>query len=480
MQVAMRATVGAVALIVVSGMTAGTDASATPQQSPHWAASTTAATAVPAATTAVRGGQLRVWVTGDRLGQQARIKVRGLTGRAKGLRRKISVDKKAVLRGLAAGKYRITAAPITVNTLTSVPVTKRVTTRVTARRGARVPVGYRATCTQATVTFSSLLVPSCGLLSGAVANAFGNRPGWPEQGPDSHRRFEQAVGATFGIYTYYFTGSQNKPFPRDTDIAFLREAGANRVMMAHWKVADDMTFADVVAGKADARIDAQAQRLTASFPEKIFVALQSEMEIQVDESAGSGRTARDYAAMYRYVVDRMRAQGVRNVIWVLSYGGFGKWATKPWFADLYPGDRYVDWIGWHPYTSTDNLATDLAGLLNSTLGATDPRYRGMYNYLTRRHPGKPLMLSEFGVFHDPRNPTSVLSRKASFYRSVGNQLPRFPAIRAMVQFDTDSDQNKANGYDISVLSNSRNLAAFRRMARLSWLVDPRADAGPVR
>ena len=148
-----------------------------------------------------------------------------------------------------------------------------------------------------------------------------------------------------------------------------------------------------------------------------------------------------------------------------------------WFRDLYPGDEYVDWIGWHPYSTTLPAGQDFTGLMNSRYGATDPSYPGMYNHLTRRHPGKPLMLSEFGVFHDPTDPAAVLTRKAAFYDSVAQQLPQFPAMKAIVNFDTDYDEHKGNGYDISVLSHQDNRAAFARLARNPQFVDPPENVG---
>ena len=319
------------------------------------------------------------------------------------------------------------------------------------------------------MTFNSLLVPSCGVSWGVVANAFSTRSGWPRQGPDSHRRFEAEFGRKFGLYAHYY--SRGALFPRTPDIALAREAGKKRTIYAHWQIADGMKFADIAAGKVDDVIDREAAHLKANFPEKLFVSIQSEMEPHVNPTAGSGNTAADYAAMYRHVVDRMRARGVTNVIWVIAYGGYSKWATKPWFPQLYPGDSYVDWIGWHPFTTTLKGGQDFKGLMNSTYDSADPSYPGMYNYLTKRHPGKPLMLSEFGVFHDPNDFNAVLSRKAAFYDSVRQQLPFFPAIKAIVNFDTDYDRNYGNGYDISVFSDPGNRASFQGLSRVPALVE---------
>jgi PKD repeat protein len=321
------------------------------------------------------------------------------------------------------------------------------------------------------------LVPSCGVLWGAVANAFNKRPSWPAQGPEAHRRFESETGRTVGLYAYYFKGSNGALWPRSSEIGLAREQGKRRLLYMHWKPGDDMSFADVAAGRADRRIDRQAAYLKANFTEKVFVALNHEMEPEVNPAAGSGRTAADFAAMHRHVHDRFAAQGVDNIVWVVTYMGFPRWVTQPWFDQLYPGDAYTDWVAWDPYSATDNGYRDYGGLLNTTSGSRDPAFTGMYNKLTKLHPGKPLMLSEFGVFHTPGKPGAVATRKADFYDSVAAQLDRYPAIKALVKFDTEYDDFNNNGYDISTFNNPTNLAAFKRLSANPGLVNPDLSGG---
>ena len=73
-------------------------------------------------------------------------------------------------------------------------------------------IGYD-TCTQDAVTFDSAMVPTCGVVWGVIANAFGTRPGWPEQGPESHRRFEAEFGREFGLYSQYLLRRHALPPP---------------------------------------------------------------------------------------------------------------------------------------------------------------------------------------------------------------------------------------------------------------------------
>ncbi len=123
-------------------------------------------------------------------------------------------------------------------------------------------------------------------------------------------------------------------------------------MLANWKVDAGYTWAQVAAGRADARIKREAQHLSDNFRTKFYLAIHHEPENEVNANAGSGRTAKDYAAMYRHVVSVLRNNGATNIVPVLSLMGSQKWADRAWFNDLYPGDKYVGWIGFDPYAAS--------------------------------------------------------------------------------------------------------------------------------
>ena len=73
--------------------------------------------------------------------------------------------------------------------------------------------------------------------------------------------------------------------------------------------------------------------------------------------------------------------------------------------------------------------------------------------------GRPLILAEWGVWSSKRNP----EHKADFYREVGEQIRKFPKIRAMVHFDTPHNQD---GRDSSVDATAESLAAYRRLGKM--------------
>jgi beta-mannanase len=54
---------------------------------------------------------------------------------------------------------------------------------------------------------------------------------------------------------------------------------------------------------------------------------------------------------YRHIVDICRNKGGNNLTWFFHVD-VGAWPKQPWntrFANYYPGDAYVDWIGISDY-----------------------------------------------------------------------------------------------------------------------------------
>jgi beta-mannanase len=189
-------------------------------------------------------------------------------------------------------------------------------------------------------------------------------------------------------------------------------------------------------------------------------AVHHEGENDVREKAGSGYTAKDYAAMFRHVVKRLRAHGVHNMVTVLVHMAYVPHATQSWFDQMYPGDDVVDWIGLDVYAYSDPGYGhgDFAEVLNRKLGGKRS-WPGFYNWAIREHPHKPLMIAEWGVWSSKKN----TRYKADFYRQLGSELQHFPRIKAMVQFETPHNQK---GQDSSVDSTPAALQAYRRLGHL--------------
>jgi beta-mannanase len=237
-----------------------------------------------------------------------------------------------------------------------------------------------------------------------------------------------------------------------------RDAAKPRVLLLNWKIAYGSTWAKVAKGEQDARIDKFAARIKTSFPEKFFLVLNHEPENDVIARAGSGWEAKDFAAMYRHTILRLRAKGVSNAINVMAYMGNEKWMAQSWWKDIYPGDDVVDWMGLDSYVSAEKgyyhygMFADLLDREPTGGG------QGWYDWATTKHASKPIMVAEWGVYHR----VGKVADKAPGFSSVLPELKKRPGIKAIVYFDTKRDDQ--GDRDISIDSTRTALAAFRTLA----------------
>ena len=309
------------------------------------------------------------------------------------------------------------------------------------------------------------LVPTCGVLWGVAPGAFTDK-----RGKQALAAFETKTQRHQDIYHAYHKG-QRQLFPTAEEVAIARQPGRERILFLNWKPTG-VSWAKIAQGdpNTDAFLDRLATHINKTFPEQFFFTVHHEAEDNVREKKGSGYEAEDYAAMYRHVVQRLRAHGVHNAVTVLVHMAYVPHATQSWFNDMYPGDAVVDWIGLdvYAYSEPGYGHGDFAELLNRQSSAR-PNWPGFYNWAREQHPGKPLMVAEWGVWSSKKNP----GHKAEFYREVGRQITRFPSIRAMVHFDTPHNQD---GRDSSVDATPEALRAYRKLGKMPIF---QVDVAPV-
>jgi hypothetical protein len=307
------------------------------------------------------------------------------------------------------------------------------------------------------------LVPQCGILWGAAAGAYSGVP----RGV-ALRAFEWRTGRAATVYHAFHRGDEL--FPTADEIMLTVEPGRPRLLFVNWKVAWHTTWARVAAGEQDERIDRLAGHLNRYFPRPFFLALHHEPEDDVDERPGSGMSAADYAAMFAHTVNRLRAAGATQAVAVMAYMGSEKWPAQPWWPRLYPGDDVVDWIALDSYLRAEPgyHYGDFADLLERRPARHD--WPGYYTWATTNHPDKPFMLAEWGVLEYPAD----RCHKARIYRSVTEQLARFPALKAMFYFDGENLPQPRGG-DTRPDSSPEALAEFRNIA-----ANPVFDVAPLR
>ncbi|WP_433079863.1 DUF7594 domain-containing protein [Dactylosporangium sp. CA-052675] len=354
------------------------------------------------------------------------------------------------------------------DTKPTAPVTTKPTTPVTTQPTTQptTPVTTQPTTPQPTTPVTTQpadckvdakLVPSCGVLWGAAAGGFSDVPR-----DEALKTFEAKSGRTSTIYHTYHKGDEL--FPTKDEIAMTNDPAHPRTLMLNWKVGYGTTWAKVAAGAQDARIDRLAAYIKANFGTKpFFMVLHHEPENDVNPTAGSGQTAKDFAAMFRHTALRLKADGVTNAVFTVAYMNYEKWNNTSWWGDLYPGDDVVDWVGVDTYNNAEPGAFhygDFNYLMNRT---NDPKFPGFYTWATTKHPSKPIMVAEWGVYDSSK--TVQGRNKAAVYDTVLPQLAKMPQIKGLVYFETAKDQS---GHDIRMDDTPEALAGFQKIA-----ADPR-------
>jgi beta-mannanase len=303
-----------------------------------------------------------------------------------------------------------------------------------------------------TCTTGALLVPNCGVLWGAAAGGFTDTPR-----DTALKNWEAMTGRTSTIYHTYHKGDEK--FPTKAEVAMTQDPTHPRVLLLNWKVAYGSTWAKVAAGEKDARIDAWANYVKANYgTQKFFLALHHEPENDVQTAASSGMTAKDFAAMYRHVIQRLRADKVTNVVNVLAYMGNEKWMAQSWWKDLYPGDDVVDWVGLDSYVSVEPGTYHYGGFSDLLDRKPTGGGLGFYDWSATNHPNKPIMVAEWGMYHREAHPAN----KAAAFTTVLPELAKHPKVKAIVYFDTAKDDT--GDRNIAVDSTPDSLTAFRQVA----------------
>jgi hypothetical protein len=333
---------------------------------------------------------------------------------------------------------------------TTTPTTPPMTTQPPSGGGLNRP----------NCSVSEKLVPSCAMWWGVAPRVFTSL-----SMPEALRQAEADAGRPYDMLHRYHTNGEL--FPTAEEKAAASEPGKERMLFLNYKPATDMTWRQVADGKADARIDKLAAHIKATYQDKFFLAIWHEPENDVNPAAGSGKTAADYAAMFKHTVQRLRAGGVTNAVTVVAYMGYPKWGASNWFDALYPGDDVVDWVGFDPYGSGEAAPAYMAGDFSKLVNRTDGlNWEGSYDWAVKTHPSKPVMLAEWGIYENAAN----AGGKAKYFQSVAAQVAKYPKLKALVYFDMPRGPD--TGLNTSANSSAAALAAYRALGRDARFVGP--------
>lgn len=266
--------------------------------------------------------------------------------------------------------------------------------------------------------------------------------------PSLISEYAERVGRKPAIVTYYRRWDE-KPFDERTLTRVARRGALPMVTWEPW----DRRLSDIAAGRYDAYIRSAA-RHAAAWDRSLMVRFGHEMNgdwYPWGEGVG-GNVALDYVRAWRHMVKIFRREGARKVLWMWAPNADDRLGNPP-SRRLYPGDRFVDWVG-------------LSGF--SWGGPWDWKspysiFHFSYEQLLRIS-NRPIALAETGA-------GEVGGDKAAWIKQLfGRDLERMNRVRAVIWFN--GRKNWAN-WDVN--SSPKSLAAFRSVLATSRYAGKASD-----
>ncbi|MEU4382714.1 glycosyl hydrolase [Micromonospora echinofusca] len=352
------------------------------------------------------------------------------------------------------------AAPSPSRTVAPSP-TPRPTPSTSPTRATPSPSASPSGGTDRCGAVSSRLVPSCGAWWGMYSPSSAG-DGWDHGAAVAE--VEAQVGRKFDIvhrYHDFSNAGSNGAFPDAYQRQQMREG---RLMFFAWESrifssGTVLTWQDVYSGRYDATIDAVAGRIRdTGVP--VFMGFDHEPE---DEPA-KGSDA-DFVRAWRHVHDRFAAAGADNAVWVWTMMGWSGHYDR--YTGLYPGDRYVDWVGYDPYNFHVCNGSKVWKSPATTIG-------GFYRWLdeNRLGVGKPRMLAEFGTNFDAADPDA----KRRWFEEFPAALKAHPKIKAAIYFNSPGMTRRSSTCDMTMNHDASSVAGFARAGRDSYLRQPTGGA----
>lgn len=160
-----------------------------------------------------------------------------------------------------------------------------------------------------------------------------------------------------------------------------------------------------------------------------------------------------YVAVWRYVWNLFDAAGAHNVIWVWS-PNILRPVPNVALEPLYPGDRYVDWVGLTGYAVDETTAAEVFG---PTLDAL------------RAFTDKPLLITETGA--------QPSAHKAAWIEDFFTWLGKTPGVVGFVWFEYRPDEGSSADWRFS--ATPETIEAFQAGIRGADLADTLPTAGLV-
>lgn len=325
----------------------------------------------------------------------------------------------------------------------------------------------------------TLAVPDQGAYTGAYVD-FGE--GEDDVTLEALEKFEKLVGKHQAIVAFGNFWGEHEFSVKNARIV-SRYGAIPLIFWSPWdkpyaenKLPNSYNLYNILNGMCDAYIDKWAESVR-DFGKPLLVAWGIEMngiwfpwsgyyygggQKNPDSEAREAIGPEIYKQAYRYVVDRVRAKGAKNIQWVFHVNN-ASWPSEDWntYAGYYPGPEYVDWLGLSVYGKISK---------SWDWGSFTDVFHRAYDEIIRLDPSKPVMVAEWGVGEYPKD-----GDKAEWISSALIDLQgRFSRIKAAVVWH-ERWQNADESYsNLRVNSSPEALAAYRDGIKTPyWIGHPR-------
>lgn len=296
-----------------------------------------------------------------------------------------------------------------------------------------------------------LLVPSCGVSWGVYTKQRTAAEGWATP----FVQIERAIGRRFDLVKRYHDWSNsggNGQFPDQ----YERQLGATGQRTLYfawtsniWSTGSFAHWRDIANGEYDSSVILPAAKRLKAWGKPVFIDFDHEMDGRTRTANG---TPADYVAAYRHIQDVMANAGVTNVVW--AWVPTGTMANVGRIKAMYPGDAYVDWVGYDPYN-----------FYRCNGSPWEDPYRSLapfYGWLQDNGMAdKPILLGEYGSVPDPDN----VGRIKDWYGGVPAALKRLPHIKAVIQWNSQT----STICDFRVTGSPAALSGFRSAANAPYV-----------
>ncbi|MEK8106658.1 glycoside hydrolase [Micromonospora sp. M12] len=169
----------------------------------------------------------------------------------------------------------------------------------------------------------------------------------------------------------------------------------------------------------------------------------------------------DFVRAWRYIHGRFANAGATNAVWVWTMMGWSGHYSR--YADLYPGDQYVDWVAYDPYNFHVCNGSTVWKSPSTTVS-------GFYRWLDDNGigAGKPRMLAEFGTNFNSED----RGAKQRWFEEFPAALKAHPKIKAAIYFNSAGMTSRTATCDMTMNHDASAVAGFAQAGRDSYLRQP--------